>query len=104
MLPVASSDEDFKEFLSGDVSNGSPGSGAWSRQSEHAGVIRTSDTEVELLKAAAPSWEVAAELVGVAGFDPAASSSGSQVVASTASATSRLTWERSSVNVRSCER
>jgi hypothetical protein len=38
--------------------------------------------------------------VGVAGFEPAASSSRSQVVVSTASAASCLTWERPSVDVR----
>jgi hypothetical protein len=30
------------------IPDGSPGSGAWSRQSEHAGVARTSGTEAEL--------------------------------------------------------
>ncbi len=38
--------------------------------------------------------------VGVAGFEPAASSSRSQVAVWTASAASCLTWERSSVSVR----
>jgi hypothetical protein len=44
--------------------------------------------------------DMACELVGVAGFEPAASSSRSQVAVSTASAASYLTWERSSVSVR----
>jgi hypothetical protein len=30
------------------IPDGSPGSGAWSRQSEHAGVTRTSGTKAEL--------------------------------------------------------
>ena len=38
--------------------------------------------------------------VGVAGFEPAASSSRSQIAVRAASAAVRLTWERPSVNVR----
>ena len=40
------------------------------------------------------------ELVGVAGFEPAASSSRSQVQTRSASAAARLAWDRSSVGVR----
>jgi hypothetical protein len=40
------------------------------------------------------------ELVGVAGFEPAASSSRSQVLTGTASAAARLAWDRPSVDVR----
>ena len=44
------------------------------------------------------NWPVS--WVGVAGFEPAASSSRSQVAARTASSAACLTWERSSVSVR----
>lgn len=37
----------------GHISNGSPGSGVVATEGERVGVIRKSDTEVELLKAAA---------------------------------------------------
>jgi hypothetical protein len=40
------------------------------------------------------------ELVGVAGFEPAASSSRSQVAAQTACARAYLAWERPCVSVR----
>ena len=42
------------------------------------------------------------KLVGVAGFEPAASSSRSQVAVPTASGAACLTWERPSVSVRWC--
>jgi hypothetical protein len=40
------------------------------------------------------------ELVGVAGFEPAASSSRSQVASRAASTAACLTWERPSIDVR----
>jgi hypothetical protein len=43
---------------------------------------------------------MACELVGVAGFEPAASSSRSQVVVWTTSTAACLSWDRSSVSIR----
>ena len=43
---------------------------------------------------------IPSELVGVAGFEPAASSSRSQVQTRSASAAARLAWDRPSVGVR----
>jgi hypothetical protein len=47
-----------------------------------------------------PSWEWPLTWVGVAGFEPAASSSRSQVSGSAASTSACLTWERPSVDFR----
>jgi len=47
-----------------------------------------------------PTQYTASELAGVAGFEPAASSSRSQVAVPTASAGPRLTWEPPSIDVR----
>jgi hypothetical protein len=46
--------------------------------------------------------QMACELVGVAGFEPAASSSRSHLATSTATAWSCPTWAASSANVRCC--
>jgi hypothetical protein len=45
---------------------------------------------------------MASELVGVAGFEPAASSSRSQVAVAAASAAAYLNWKLSSAGVRWC--